>query len=97
MPWVGLHLTTSSTSGGHPGLNRSIDGARSFDRINEGLPGTDVHAFGAGATTLYGAAAGVGVFSSTDSGATWTTVSADAGADPGWSQPEVWAGAAGSR
>jgi len=65
---------------GHPGLNRSTDGAGSFERVNDGLPGTDVHAFGAGATTLYGAAAGVGVFSSTDRGATWTTVSADPGA-----------------
>ena len=65
---------------GHPGLNRSTDDARTFDRINQGLPGTDVHAFGAGQTTLYGAAAGVGVFSSTDGGTTWRTVNNDAGA-----------------
>ncbi len=65
---------------GHPGLNRSTDDTESFDRINEGLPGTDVHVFGAGPTTLYGAAAGVGVFRSTDRGATWGTVNPDAGA-----------------
>jgi len=63
---------------GHPGLNRSTDAARTFDRTNDGLPGTDVHAFGAGETVLYGAAAGA--FSSVDGGATWTIVNADAGA-----------------
>ena len=56
---------------GHPGLNRSDDGGRTFQRINTGLPNTDVHAFGAGASTLYGASPAVGVFASTDDGGTW--------------------------
>jgi len=62
---------------GHPGLNRSTDDAGSFARINEGLPGTDLHAFGAGGDTLYGAAAGVGVFTSGDRGGTWQMASTD--------------------
>lgn len=57
---------------GHPGLNRSTDDGQRFERINDGLPGTDVHAFGAGGGKLYGFATGVGVFSSDDDGATWT-------------------------
>ena len=57
---------------GHPGLNRSTDDGQQFERINDGLPGTDLHAFGAGGGKLYGFAAGVGVFSSDDDGATWT-------------------------
>ena len=32
---------------GHPGLNRSDDGGKTFRRVNAGLPDTDVHAFGA--------------------------------------------------
>ncbi|MGH9136287.1 MAG: WD40/YVTN/BNR-like repeat-containing protein [Acidimicrobiales bacterium] len=56
---------------GHPGLNRSDDGAVSFARINDGLPGTDVHAFGAGQTVLYGSAVDGGLFASTDNGRTW--------------------------
>lgn len=45
---------------GHPGLNRSGDGRR-FERVNAGLPDTDIHAFGAGATTFVGASPTVGV------------------------------------
>lgn len=68
---------------GHPGLNRSDDGGKTFQRINAGLPNTDVHAFGAlfgpndfsGPATypsvLYGASPAVGVFASTDGGKTW--------------------------
>ncbi len=56
---------------GHPGLNRSDDAAASFSRVNDGLPGTDVHAFGAGREVLYGASVDGGLFASTDGGASW--------------------------
>jgi photosystem II stability/assembly factor-like uncharacterized protein len=56
---------------GHPGLNRSDDDDATFTRINEGLPGTDLHAFGAGHQVLYGAAADGGLLASTNDGATW--------------------------
>lgn len=62
---------------GHPGLNRSDDGAATFSRINDGLPGTDVHAFGAGRDVLYGSAVDGGLFASTDDGATWEVRAAD--------------------
>lgn len=52
---------------GHPGLNRSTDDARTFERINEGLPNTDVHAFGGADDVLYGSTPATGVFAS-DSG-----------------------------
>ena len=39
--------------------------------MNEGLPGTDIHAFGAGREVLYGSAADGGLFASIDDGATW--------------------------
>jgi len=56
---------------GHPGLSRSRDGGRTFVRASTGLPSTDVHAFGAGGSVLYGASPAVGVFASADGGATW--------------------------
>ncbi len=56
---------------GHPGLNRSDDNTATFARVNEGLPGTDIHAFGAGREVLYGSAADGGLFASIDDGATW--------------------------
>lgn len=62
---------------GHPGLNRSDDDAATFVRINDGLPGTDVHAFGAGRDVLYGSAADGGLFASTDDGATWEVRTSD--------------------
>ena len=52
---------------GHPGLNRSTDDGRTFERINEGLPNTDVHAFGGTDDILYGSTPATGVFAS-DSG-----------------------------
>lgn len=64
---------------GHPGLSRSDDGARTFVRANDGLPHTDVHAFGAGPSSLYGASPATGVFASGDGGRTWTTRSDRAG------------------
>ncbi len=64
---------------GHPGLNRSDDGGRTFRRTNAGLPNTDVHAFGASGSILYGASPAVGVFASADDGRTWQLRSGRAG------------------
>ena len=64
---------------GHPGLNRSLDGGATFEPRNDGLPDTDVHAFGAGGDTLYAAGPGLGVAVSADGGNTWQTASADVG------------------
>lgn len=64
---------------GHPGLNRSGDAGRSFVRANQGLPDTDVHAFGASGPLLVGASPAVGVFASEDGGASWAVRSRDAG------------------
>ena len=64
---------------GHPGLNRSDDDAATFERINTGLPGTDVHAFGAGPTVLYGYATDSGTFASPDGGRTWEARAANTG------------------
>ncbi len=64
---------------GHPGLSRSVDGGRTFQRHNEGLPDTDVHAFGAGAGAIYGASPSVGMFASTDGGRSWPVRSPGAG------------------
>jgi photosystem II stability/assembly factor-like uncharacterized protein len=64
---------------GHPGLSRSTDAGRSFSRANQGLPDTDVHAFGAGLNILYGASTGAGVFASTDGGRSWQVRSGEAG------------------
>jgi photosystem II stability/assembly factor-like uncharacterized protein len=64
---------------GHPGLNRSTDGGRRFARANRGLPDTDVHAFGAGPTVLYGSSPSVGVFASADGGQSWQVRSDRAG------------------
>ncbi|MFP5319168.1 MAG: WD40/YVTN/BNR-like repeat-containing protein [Acidimicrobiia bacterium] len=57
---------------GHPGIRRSTDGGVSFDKANEGLPDTDIHAFGASASALYGAGPATGVIASTDGGRTWS-------------------------
>jgi photosystem II stability/assembly factor-like uncharacterized protein len=64
---------------GHPGLNRSDDDGVSFRRINEGLPDTDMHSFGAGRAVLYGAGPNLGVVASTDRGQTWAQRSAGTG------------------
>lgn len=64
---------------GHPGINRSSDGGATFRRANDGLPDTDVHAFGAGGSTLYAAGPANGVIASTDGGRTWDTRTNDAG------------------
>ena len=57
---------------GHPGIRRSTDGGVSFEKANEGLPNTDIHAFGTAALTLYGAGPATGVTASTDGGRTWS-------------------------
>ncbi len=64
---------------GHPGLSISTDGAASFARHNDGLPDTDVHAFGTTGETLVAAGPGLGVVSSTDGGETWNQLATDAG------------------
>jgi hypothetical protein len=58
---------------GHPGLNRSTDDARTFERLNEGLPDTDVHAFGGTDDVLYGATPATGLFASDSRAGTWET------------------------
>lgn len=64
---------------GHPGISRSSDGATVFRRANDGLPDTDVHAFGAGGSTLYAGGPALGVIASTDGGRTWDARTSDAG------------------
>lgn len=57
--------------GGHPGLYVSNDGGRTFQRESEGLPATDIHALGSGPGVIFAASPQVGVFASTDGGASW--------------------------
>ena len=57
--------------GGHPGLFVSEDGGRTFRQDNDGLPATDIHALGSGAGVIYAASPQLGVFASTDGGASW--------------------------
>lgn len=64
---------------GHPGLNRSTDGGRTFTTVNDALPDTDLHAFGAGDGVLYAASPAVGVITSEDAGDSWEVATADAG------------------
>lgn len=58
---------------GHPGISHSADGAATFRQANDGLPDTDVHAFGASDTVRYAAGPANGVVASTDGGRTWTS------------------------
>ncbi len=64
---------------GHPGINRSTNGGASFNTSNEGLPDTDVHAFGSSPSTLYAAGPALGVSASTDGGKTWQPRTQNAG------------------
>lgn len=64
---------------GHPGISRSTDGAVTFRRANDGLPNTDVHAFGAAGATLFAAGPALGVVASTDGGRTWEARTRGAG------------------
>jgi len=77
MGWL-LDGTTIWVSG-HPGVRHSGDGGDTFTARNDGLPDTDVHAFGGSAGRLFAAGPGIGVAESTDDGATWTVISTDAG------------------
>lgn len=64
---------------GHPGLSRSTDGGSTFRHTNDGLPHTDVHAFGASGSTLYAAGPGLGITASIDGGRTWAVRGQDEG------------------
>lgn len=64
---------------GHPGIKHSADGAATFRQANDGLPDTDVHAFGASDTVRYAAGPRNGVVASTDGGRTWTNRTKAAG------------------
>jgi photosystem II stability/assembly factor-like uncharacterized protein len=77
MGWAFLGHTV--LVGGHPGLSVSTDGGRTFERRNEGLPGTDIHALGAGGGVAYAASPQVGVFASTDGARTWEVRTRNAG------------------
>lgn len=57
--------------GGHPGLFVSDDGGSTFRQSNDGLPATDIHALGSGTGVIYAASPAVGVFASSDRGASW--------------------------
>jgi photosystem II stability/assembly factor-like uncharacterized protein len=65
--------------GGHPGLFVSEDAGRTFERRNEGLPATDIHALRAGGRLVYAASPQLGVFASPDGGRTWEVRTGDAG------------------
>ena len=77
---MGWAFTTDAVYvSGHPGISRSSDGAAAFRPANDGLPDTDVHAFGAGGATLYAAGPAIGVIASSDGGRTWDARTSDAG------------------
>jgi len=77
MGWAFAGSTAYVT--GHPGINRSTDGAASFRKANDGLPDTDVHAFGAAGPTLYAAGPRNGVVVSLNGGSSWETRATQAG------------------
>jgi len=68
---------------GHMVLAKSVDGGKTWrDARPTGLPGLDVHGFGADPRhpqTLYAAIAGKGLYRSTDGGNSFTVVSTDVG------------------
>jgi hypothetical protein len=77
---MGWAFTSDATYvSGHPGVNRSTDSAGTFERVNSGLPDTDVHAFGGSDEVLYGASPAVGVFASSDGPGAWESRSAEVG------------------
>lgn len=77
MGWVFVGDTVYVS--GHPGLNRSTDGGRTFERANDDLPNTDVHAFGGSGDALYGASPAAGVFASTAGAGGWEIRAPDDG------------------
>lgn len=77
---MGWAFTTDAVYvSGHPGLNRSTDGGRTFEPVNEGLPDTDVHAFGGTDEVLYGAGPATGLFASTSGPGVWELRTTSAG------------------
>lgn len=64
---------------GHPGLMVSVDGADSFERSNDGLPDTDLHALGGTGDLLYAAGPGVGVSVRSEPDGQWEQRTAQAG------------------
>lgn len=66
---------------GHPGLFVSEDGGRTFEKRNEGLPATDLHAIGVSpdGSLIYVGSPQVGVFASEDGGRTWETRTEEVG------------------
>jgi photosystem II stability/assembly factor-like uncharacterized protein len=68
---------------GHMVLAKSVDGGKTWSDVRPGgLPGLDVHGFGADPRhprTLYAAIAGRGLYRSTDGGSSFSAVSKDVG------------------
>ena len=77
MGWV--FTTDSVYVSGHPGLTVSVDGAGSFERSNDGLPDTDLHALGGTDDLLYAAGPSVGVSVRTEPDGQWEQRTAQAG------------------
>ncbi len=77
MGWV--FTTDSMYVSGHPGLTASVDGAGSFERSNDGLPDTDLHALGGTDDLLYAAGPSVGVSVRTEPDGQWEQRTAQAG------------------
>lgn len=65
--------------GGHPGIRISEDGGRTFEARNDGLPATDIHALGAGDSTVFAASPAAGFLSSGDGGRSWQLVTGQVG------------------
>jgi hypothetical protein len=69
MGWAITHEAT--LVGGHPGIWGSTDdGGKEFEPRNDGLAATDIHALGAGDDVIYAGTPAIGVFASSDGGAT---------------------------
>jgi len=77
MGWV--FTTDSVYVSGHPGLTVSVDRAGSFERSNDGLPDTDLHALGGTDRVLYAAGPAVGVSARTEPDGPWDQRTAKAG------------------
>ncbi len=77
MGWV--FTTDSVYVSGHPGLTVSVDGAGSFERSNDGLPDTDLHALGGTDDLLYAAGPSVGVSVRTEPDGPWEQRTAQTG------------------
>ena len=60
---------------GHPGITSSTAGMEGFERRNDGLPDSDIHALGAAGESLIAAGPAVGTIGSIDGGVTWEPLS----------------------